>query len=264
MCLFLKTDTKMMNELAEKPIIKQLTGGLLINGQTAHKKKKISVLSPSKIINKKRINYAFEGRFLETFGSPEKHSKWFFTGPSYAGKSSLLFEVCNYLTNFGVIDYNNHEEAGGDSETVVKKILQSGLQDKDGRIRLFKAPIVSDDFETFGERLMKKRSADFAVIDSIQHAELSKKQYLHLTDTFCNPRRGKTLLFISHWVKNDFTKFVKHDCDVKVEVIGFVANVDSRFGGGKPFLIWEHGAKKYWGKKYNAVLQGRYWPGRKK
>lgn len=228
------------------------------------KKMKVRILRPSQILKKERDKYAFEGKYLESFGSPEAHAKWFFTGPSFSGKSSLVFEVCNYLTQFGVVDYNNHEEAGGDSETVVKKIIQSGMQDKDGKIRLYKAPIESDQFETFGERMMKKKSADFAVIDSIQHAELTKKQYLQLTDSLCNPRKGKSLLFISHWVKNDFTKFVKHDCDIKVEVIGFVADVDSRFGGGKPFLIWEKGAKEYWGKRFNQIIQGKYWPGKKK
>lgn len=228
------------------------------------KKKKIKVLRPSQIVAKERDLYPFEGAFLESFGRPERHAKWFITGPSFAGKSSLIFTLCNYFTQFGVVDYNNHEEAGGDSETVSHKILQSGMQDKDGKVRLYKAPIECEDYETFGERLKKKKSADFAVLDSIQHAELSKKQYLHLTNTLCQPKKGKSLIFISHWVKNDFTRFVKHDCDIKIEVIGFVAFVESRYGGSKPFLIWEEGAKKHWRKKYKEVLEGKYWPGKKK
>jgi hypothetical protein len=228
------------------------------------KKKKIKVLRPSQIVSKERNIYPFEGVYQNSFGRPERHAKWFITGPSFAGKSSLIFNLCNYLTQFGIVDYNNHEEAGGDSETVAHKIIQSGMQDKDGKVRLYKAPIESNEYETFGERLMKKKSADFAVLDSIQHAELSKKQYLHLTDLLCHPKKGKSFLFISHWVKNDFTKFVKHDCDIKIEVMGFVASVESRYGGSKPFLIWEDGAKKYWRRKYKEVTEGKYWPGKKK
>lgn len=227
------------------------------------KKKRIKVLKPSQIINKTRNLYEFDGKFLASFGRPETHAKWFITGPSFAGKSSLIFEVCQYLTTFGIVDYNNHEEAGGDSETVVQKIILSGME-KNEKVRLFKAPIESEDCETFGERLKKRHSADFAVLDSMQHAELTKKQYLYLTDYFCTPKRHKMLLFISHWVKNDFTKFVKHDCDIKVEVMGFVANVQSRFGGNKPFIIWEEGAKREWGKRFGAVRDGKYWPGKKK
>jgi hypothetical protein len=236
----------------------------VVSPENRHKKKRIRVLQPSQIIQKERTIYPFEGRFLASFGQPERHAKWFITGPSFAGKSSLIFELCNYLTNFGVVDYNNHEEAGGDSQTVAAKIIQTGMKDKDGQVRLYKAPIVSNEFETFLERLKRRKSADFAVLDSVQHAELSKKDYLHLTDTLCNPKRGKSILFISHWVKNDFTKFIKHDCDIKIEVMGFVAYVESRYGGGKPFIIWEQGAKNYWRRKYKDVVNGKYWPGKKK
>lgn len=248
----------------ENPEILQEEKRPVVSPEKPRNKKKTKVLRPSQILKKERLIYPFEGRFLESFGAPEKHAKWFFTGPSFSGKSSLLFELSNYLTQFGSIGYNNHEEAGGDSETVARKLIQSGLHDKDGKVRIFKAPLESDEYETWEERIAKKKSDDFNILDSIQHAELTKKIYLRITDRFCNPKRGKSLLFISHWVKNDFTKFVKHDCDIKVEVIGFVADVDSRFGGGKPFIIWEKGARAYWKKMYNQVIQGKYWPGKKK
>ena len=228
------------------------------------KKKRIKVLRPSQIINKVRNILPFEGKYAESFGQPEKHAKWFITGPPAAGKSSLMFMLCNYLTKYGVVDYNNHEEAGGDSQTVGQKIEQSLMNDKDGKVRFYKAPLISDEYETMMDRLKKRKSADFAILDSIQHAEMNKKIYLHYTESFCKPKKGKMMLFISHWAKNDFTKFVKHDCDIKVEVIGHVAYVESRYGGGKPFLIWEKGAKDHWRKNYNLVIQGRYWPGKKK
>lgn len=236
------------------------------SGETAPKKKKVKVLRPSQIVNKDRDIYPFKDKFFDSFGMPEKHVKWFITGPPYSGKSSFVFELCNYLTQFGIVDYNNHEEAGGDSDTVSEKIIQSGMGDKDGKVRLFKAPIESDDYETYFERLNKRKSADFGVLDSVQHAELSKKQYLHLTDSLCNTRKKKSLIFISHGVKTDYTKFIKHDCDIKIEVIGFIAHVESRcrFAKNKPFVIWEKAAREHWGKKYHRVTQGKYWPGIKK
>lgn len=173
--------------------------------------------------------------------------------------------LCEYLTTFGKVDYNNHEEAGGDSDTVAKKISQAGMADNK-KVRYYKAPVMSDEYETFQEILMKRNSADFAVLDSMQHAMLNKANYLELTEKLCNQRKGKNLIFISHWVKNDFTKFVRHDCDIKIEVIGFVARVESRCSGAgnKPFIIWEDGAKKYWGKNYKKVIEGNYWPGLKR
>ena len=48
---------------------------------------------------------------------------------------------------------------------------------------------------------------------------------------------------------------VEVDVDIKVRVEGFVAFVRSRYGGNKPFVIWEEGAKKYWGRKYRFIIK---------
>lgn len=224
------------------------------------KEPRIKIYSPSQIINKKRVLYDLKGKFLESFGRPERIAKWFVTGPSYNGKSSLIMELCNELTQFGNIDYNNFEESGGDSETVKKKLEQYGIgKEQDGKMRFFKAPIPA-----FKKRMMKRKSASFGVLDSLQHGNMSKAEYNDLVGSLCNAKKGKSLMFISHWIKNDFTKHVKHDCDIKIEVIGFVAHVESRYGGNKPFVIWEEGAKGYWKKRYSQVVAGTYWPGQKK
>ena len=35
-----------------------------------------------------------------------------------------------------------------------------------------------------------------------------------------------------------------------------MAFVRSRYGGNKPFVIWEEGARKYWGEKYEKEVLG--------
>lgn len=231
---------------------------LLQTEQTPPKKAKIRALRPSQVVNKKRTIYPFSGPFQDSMGQPEKIAKIFITGPSYSGKSSFTFDLCNYLTQFGCVDYNSFEE--GDSQTVAEKLTRHGLEEQEKMFRLL--PKVS--MPEFHERLLRRKSAAFAVIDSVQHAELNKHEYIKLVDSLCVPRRGKCIIFINHWVKNDLTKFIKHDCDIKIEVIGFVAKVLSRYGGNKPYVVWEKGAKAYWQKKYNSVVQGKYWPGEKK
>lgn len=231
----------------EKP-----TGELLI------RKIKVKAYSPTQMINKQRVIYHFDGILKDSFGQPERIAKWFITGPSYSGKSSLVFSLCHALCAFGTVDYNSFEE--GDSQTVAEKIMRHGLLEREGRFRILPKVPVPD----FRERLLKRKSAAFGVIDSVQHAEMNKHSYIDLVDTLCNQKRGKSLLFINHWIKNDLTKHIKHDCDIKIEVIGFVAHIESRYGGNKPFLIWEEGAKRYWGKRYKQVINGQYWPGQKK
>lgn len=221
------------------------------------KKPKVKAFSPKQMMGKKRVEYDFEGEFLRVFGRPEKIAKWFITGPSFSGKSSFVFIISAYLTKFGNVDYDSFEE--GDSATIVDKIIKHGLADKPGFKILPKVPIAD-----LKERLSKRKSASFAVVDSVQHAQMGKAEYCDLVDSLCNQRKGKSLLFINHWIKNDLTKHIKHDCDIKVEIINFVARIESRFTGRCLFwVIWEDEAKKKWGKRYPAVIKGQYWPGTK-
>lgn len=212
------------------------------------------------VVNKKRVIHHFDGKFKESFGCPEQIAKWFITGPSFSGKSSFVFKLCRYLTRFVKIDYFNFEE--GDSQTVSDKIVEHGLLDKEveGKFKILpKLPL-----HLVKERMAKRGAAGLGVIDSVQHSQMSKHTYLEFVDAFCVPKKGKSMIFINHWLKNDLTKHIKHDCDIKIEVIGFVAHVESRYGGGKPFIIWEDGAKQYWKKKYKMVADGKYWPGQKR
>jgi predicted ATP-dependent serine protease len=225
-----------------------------------HKSVKVKALSAKQVVNKKRIIYPFEGKWRESFGQPERFAKWFITGPPGSGKSSFIYELCSYLIQFGNkrIDYNSHEE--GDSQTTADKIERYGLAIAPG----FK---VLDKVATplWKQRLLNRQSASFGVMDSLQHGNMNKNEYREFVRDLCNTRKGKSLIFISHNIKDGYTLFVKHDCDIKIECRGFIAKPDiSRYGGNKPFVIWEKGARKFWGKKYNSVVSGNYWPGQKK
>lgn len=232
-----------------------------------YKKRRTKMLRPSQIINKKREFIDIGGDIGASIGKVEKGTKIFITGPSFSGKSSFISKLCRLFADHMLVDYNNHEEKGGDAGTVKNKMAHAGIDETfDKRIRFYKAPITSDTEESFEDILKKKKSAGFVVLDSVQHAELDRSQYIHLTDKFCNPKRGKIMAFICHWVKNDYMKFIRHDCDVKLEVMHYVVYVESRLEGSsnKPIIIWEEGARKGWGKNFTAVKNGKYWPGKKK
>jgi predicted ATP-dependent serine protease len=229
-------------------------------------KKKTKILTPSQIIKKKRDYVELSGAIGASIGKIELGSKIFITGRSYSGKSSFITKVCALMSEHTRVDYNNHEEKGGDAATVIEKMRFAGIDNSfDKKIRFYKAPIESDIEETFGDILSRKNSAGFAVLDSLQHAGVNKKQYINFTSKFCNTRRKKIVAFISHWQKNDFVLHVKHDCDIKLEVMHYVVYVESRMSGAtnKPIVLWEDGAKKAWGKKYKQVIEGKYWPGKK-
>jgi hypothetical protein len=230
-------------------------------------KKKNKVLRPSQIIKKERQYIVLDGQLGKSIGMLERGTKIYITGKSFSGKSSAIIMLCAAISKHMKVDYNNHEEKGGDAATVKKKMHHAGIDETfDDSIRFYQAPLISDTHETFAEILNKKSSAGFAVLDSVQHAGMGKADYIAFTNKFCNPKKGKIVAFINHWIKNDLTKHILHDCDVKLESMNYVINVESRLEGAtnQPIIIWEEGAKKAWGKNYNKVIKGQYWPGKKK
>ena len=220
--------------------------------------KRFRALSPSQVLNKQRVIYDFDGKFLDSFGKPERTAIWFIRGLPSAGKSSLCFQLAAYLTQFGNVAYNSYEE--GDSSTVADKIKKYGLTEKEKEFKLIPGEPIND----FLKRMLRRRGPAFGIIDSVQHANFNIKSYRAFTAALCNNRRGKSLIFINHWKNSDLGWFIRHDAYIKIEVIGHVAHVESRYGGNKPFLIWEEGAKHYWGKNYKKVISGSYWPGQRK
>ncbi len=231
------------------------------------KKKKVKKLRPSQILKKERQFIELAGEIGASIGKVERGTKIFITGKSFSGKSSIITKLCGLFAQHMKVDYNNHEEKGGDAATVKNKMGHAGIDGSyDGRITYYQAPIESDEEETFAEILSKKHSAGFAVLDSVQHARMNKEQYIAFTKKFCNPKKGKTVCFICHWVSSDLNKHIRHDADVKLEVINYVMYVESRLpdATNKPIVIWEEGAKKKWKKLYTQVISGKYWPGKVK
>lgn len=235
---------------------------------TGTSKKRTKIMRPTQIINKKREYVELTGAIGESIGKLELGTKIFITGRSYSGKSTFIIALCKAIAEQGMrVDYNSHEEKGGDSSTIIEKMRHAGIIDEkfDAMLRFYKAPLESDTEETFGEILKRKASAGFAVLDSIQHAGMNKQKYIEFTEYFCNPKRKKIVAFISHWQKNDFVGHVRHDCDIKLEAMHYVVYVESRMAGAnnRPIVLWEEGAKRGWGKRYKMVVEGKYWPGKK-
>jgi predicted ATP-dependent serine protease len=225
---------------------------------TKVKERSSRAYSVKQVINKKRKVFEFEGDFLESFGKPEQNAVWFIWGQSGNGKTRFLLQVCKYLTHFGKVDYNSLEE--GACESIAKALRETNMEEVEGKFRLLDVM----PFPEFVTRLSGKKQADFGVVDSVQYAGFDYEEYKKTKEQL----KKKSLLFISHATgnnpKGNTADAIRYDSSIKVHVVGYVAKVVSRYGGNKPFIIWEEGAKRYWGKRFTAVKEGRYWPGQKK
>lgn len=194
--------------------------------------------SVAQLYNTKFDLYPFTGEWFESFGMVEKGKIWFIMAPVNSGKTTFVAMLCKYMSGFGRVAYNSIEE--GISESLKKAFKRANITSKDKVVVLDKESLAD-----LRKRLKKHRSADIVVIDTIQHSDIDKRTYLSLKNEFCK----KTFIIISHMEgskpEGRLAKFIHQDASVKVLIEAFKAYVSSRYGGGKPFVIWQEGADSY-------------------
>jgi hypothetical protein len=197
-------------------------------------------LSVNDIRKFKPHSLQFDGEWLESIGCPELTGTWIVWGNSTNGKTRYSLQLAKYLATFCRVAYNTLEE--GLSKSIQDAVLDVGMDEVSGRFRLL-------DKEPIPElilRLRKKQSPDVIIIDSLQYTGLTYSEYKRLRDEF----RSKLFIFISHAEglepKGNVAKSIRYDAFVKIRVEGYKAFTQSRFGGGKEYVIWNKGAFNYW------------------
>ena len=180
----------------------------------------------------------FEGEWKDAIGCPELTGSWFVWGNSGNGKTRFALQLCKYLCQFGRVAYDSLEE--GVSVSLVKAIKETHMMEVRRKfVVLDKEPI-----DQLTERLEKPKSPDIVCVDSLQYTGMSYEQYKALKERF--PK--KLFIWISHaegmLPEGRVAKKVRFDSNVKVFVQAYRAEPVSRYGGGKPYIIWEEGYRK--------------------
>lgn len=180
----------------------------------------------------------FEGEWKDSIGCPELTGSWIVWGNSGNGKTRFALQLCKYLCQFGRVAYDSLEE--GVSVSLVKAIKETSMMDVRRKfVVLDKEPI-----DQLTERLEKPKSPDIVCVDSLQYTGMSYEQYKALKERF--PK--KLFIWISHaegmLPEGRVAKKVRFDSNVKVFVQAYRAEPVSRYGGGKPYIIWEEGYRK--------------------
>jgi hypothetical protein len=173
---------------------------------------------------------------------------------SASGKSNFIYEFLAALMMFGNVLYISLEE-GTESTAQTKALRHLDMNEHGGKI-LFANQEMS--FSECVKYLKRKKSPQFIVIDSVQYWDINYVKYKELKALF----PGKSFIFISHASgKNTDGKTaekIRYDAGIKVHIEGFIATVKSRYmedGISTPYVIWEEGGKKYWGKKYKGIVK---------
>lgn len=191
--------------------------------------------------------------FVKSFGHIVGNFKMIVWGDSGNGKSNFIMQFMKVLLGYGKVLYLSLEE--GHERSMQLKMSQY-FNEEDGRWLRIADHTMS--YRELKVLLRKRTSAKFVIIDSLQYWNISYEDYKELKKEFPT----KSFIFISHAngrnVHGNVASRIKYDAGIKVFVEGYVAFVKtSRYGGEKkPFIIWEDGARQYWGKKYRSVVQG--------
>lgn len=191
----------------------------------------------------------FDGPFLESFGRPELRGAWLIWGGSGSGKTTFTLMLCKYLSGFKRVAYDSLEQ--GLSLSLQKAWERVNMAEAGSNIIL----LDKEDLQELRTRLMKRKSPDIIVIDSVQYlTKFYMQQFKDLKADFPN----KLFIFISQADKagNDpdggVAKKIRYDADIKIRVEGYKAFVTTRYEdsdkgeGGQDFIIWKEGADAYW------------------
>ncbi len=200
-------------------------------------------LSVSEVLNQNKPVIPFDGEWYEAFGQPERRGVWFIWGNSGNGKTSFVMQLCKELAKYGTVGYNSLEEGAG--LTMQNTFRRFKMAEAGKRFKL----IPGENMEELGERLLKKKSLEFVVIDSYQYTQMTYKDYILFKEKYA---KNKLLIFISHadgkQPSGRSAKSVRYDAALKVWVEGYRAFSQGRFiGPVGSYTIWEDGAIKYWG-----------------
>jgi len=202
-------------------------------------------LTVNDIRDYKPLVLPFESEWFASIGSPEMKGGWIIWGNSANGKTRFALQLARYMARFVRVAYDSLEE--GLSLSMQKAIEDVGMSD-------VKRSFVLLDKETvpmLRERLAKQRSPQVVIIDSLQYTGLTYKDYTTLINDFPH----KLFIIVSHAdgrePRGNVGKAIKYDAFVKIYVEGYKAFVQSRYGGGEPYVVWRKGADAYWGNDKN-------------
>lgn len=235
-----------MEQSIKKAVIKQIP----LTPKPARKKRP-KVIGLKQLLQKQYdVLEGLPDKLQRSFGELVANFIMIVWAQSGSGKSNFIYQFIGAIMQYGNVLYISLEEGTEKSaQMIALRHLNEGTHS--GKI------LFADHEMTYEEAvayLKRKKSPRFVVVDSVQYWDINYVRYKELKALF--PKKG--FVFISHALgKNPDGKTadkIRYDAGVKVRVEGFVAFPVSRYGGNKPYIVWEganrnEGAWRYWGKK---------------
>lgn len=174
----------------------------------------------------------------------------FIFGGSGDGKSSFAAQLIKEFSSLGKILHLLYEE--GHSSSVRFNVERSEIHDLPGYELMDNCS-----YDDLMYLLSRKNSHKIVIIDSFQYARFSKLEWLALKDKYVKGKKKKIFIVISHAdgkkPRGSVSVDALYDAQIKVFVKGKIAFVKSRYEGTRNYVVYEKGARDYWGKQYKKM-----------
>lgn len=205
-------------------------------------------MSVTELYSRRRTIYKLEGELADLIGAEvELRGAWFIWGGSNSGKTAFACQLAKELSKYKTVAYNSIEE--GDSLTMTLALKRVQMQDVGSRFLFLDA----EPIEELDVRLAKHKSPGIVIIDSFQYARLRYQQFIDLVGR----HPSKLFIFISQAKGKEPSgadaEAAKYAASVKIWVEGCRAFAQSRYGGGKPYTIYEERAHRYWDARSRSI-----------
>lgn len=182
--------------------------------------------------------YDFKGTWYDSFAEPEKNFRMLVYGKPGNGKTEFCIQLAKYLAKYTKVYYNSFEQ--GISKSLQDAVLRNNMMEVAGKV-------IFGDKETHEEmkaRLQSRNSPNVVIVDSRDYMNMTTREYIELIELY--PRKSFVIIC---WEsagkpKGEYAKAIEFMVDIKVHVRNFRAYPRCRFGGNKPFVIWEKGARQ--------------------
>ena len=197
------------------------------------------------IVDTKIPVFEFDGEWEEAFGQPQTTGIWYVYGDSGNGKTSFILLLIKKLAEYGKVLFVSYEE-GDESASLKEGIVRFGLLSADSKVL-----VVTDTLEDLKTRLLRRRSANIVIIDSLEESEFRNYKQLR---KFTNEFPDKLFVFIGQAPRNkpagQLGENVLFGARQKIQIEGFRAISRGRSFGKVGYLtIWDEKARMYWDYK---------------
>jgi hypothetical protein len=194
-------------------------------------------VSISQLYSKKRKLLRLAGVWHELLGVIERKGSMIIWGQSASGKSTFTGLLVKELCRLERVLWDDFEE--GDSYTLKLSFERVAMQEVRSRVVL----------------LDKLPLADIIVVNSLQHAQINKHDYLELTRQYST----KKWIWLSHAEGKEpegrLARFIRYDSNEKIYIEGFTAFSASRSSASVPLAFVPELAAKYHGLTFDQFNQ---------